>query len=136
MSKSKRLRKGYNSGPLTVKQSLRLKKVAKCENKGPTMLSAVVNSKGKLIRGCYAVSADRIAEGRYEVIFSRDVRKGTYVATIGSPKHSGVSAPGEVTVVGRVSSNNGVFITTSRSDGSYKDLGFHLIVHCPEGFAY
>jgi hypothetical protein len=93
-------------------------------------LFAVVNANGTLARGLGAVSSQRLALGAYEVIFNRNVRDCAYVATIGLSGSAFSSPPGEITVVGRVTSANGVFLTVSNSAGAPTDLGFHLAVHC------
>ena len=110
---------------------------AKCENPGPTHLFAVVDRDGKLRRGLYAVSSQKVdlPNGCYEVIFNRDVTHAAYVATIGSPEFSGIEQTGEITVVGRVGNPNGVFLTTTDSNGNFADRGFHLVVISYEGFA-
>jgi hypothetical protein len=91
---------------------------------------AVVNSDGTLARDRGAVSAQRFAPGQYEVIFSRNVRNCAYVATIGLSGAENVSAPGEITVVGRFGNRRGVFVTTHDSTGTFADRGFHLQVSC------
>lgn len=139
MAKQKKIKRGPNYDRLSLEALSSIRKAAKCENKGPTILTAVVKANGKLDRGCHAVSATKVTgfgQGYYEVIFSRNVRKGAYIATIGSHQDYGVPASGEITVVGRYNNVNGVFITTTDSNGVRKDKGFHLAVFCPEGFAY
>jgi len=110
---------------------------AKCESPGPQHLFAVVDRDGKLRRGLYAVSSQKVdlPNGCYEVIFSRDVTHAAYVATIGSPEFSGIEQTGEITVVGRAGNPNGVFLTTTDSAGNFADRGFHLVVISYEGFA-
>jgi hypothetical protein len=93
-------------------------------------LFAVVNANGTLARGFRAVSSQRFAVGRYAVTFNRNVRGCAYVATIGLSGSVGFSSPGQISVVGLVSSANGVFIAVSNSAGADADLGFHLAVHC------
>jgi hypothetical protein len=90
---------------------------------------AVVNADGSLARGFEAVSAQRLVDGQYEVIFSHDVTGSVYVASIGSSGSVGIEPTGEITVVGRFGTPNGVFITTTDSTGSFADRGFHLAVH-------
>jgi hypothetical protein len=102
---------------------------------GPREVWAVVGADGKLCRGHYVKSSAKLGTGQYEVIFTRDVRLGVYLATIGLCGSVGASPPGEINVVGRVSSVNGVFIETADSAGKLADRGFHLLVVNPEGFA-
>lgn len=108
---------------------------AQTDSFGPKEVWAVVGPDGKLCRGQYVRSTKNLGTGQYEVIFMRDVRKGVYLATVGLCGASGASAPGQITVVGRVSDVNGVFIETADSTGKLTDLGFHLLVVNPEGFA-
>ena len=105
------------------------------DNPGPEQLFAVVNANGTLARGLFAVSSANLGTGFYEVIFSRDVTRGAYIATIGSSATSGIEQTGEITVVGRVGNPNGVFITTTDSAGNFQNRGFHLAVLCPQAFA-
>jgi len=102
---------------------------------GPREVWAVVGPDGKLCRGQYVKSSAKVGTGMYEVIFTRDVRRGVYLATIGLCGFVGASPPGQINVVGRVSNVNGVFIETTDSAGKFVDLGFHLLVVNPEGFA-
>lgn len=90
---------------------------------------AVVNADGSLARGFQAVSSQRFSAGRYEVIFSHDVRGSSYAATIGDSGSTIVPPPGEIAVVGRFGTPNGVFIATRDSAGNLADRGFHLAVH-------
>jgi hypothetical protein len=100
------------------------------EDDDASTMYAVVNANGTLARGRRAVSATRLGTGAYEVIFRKDVRKCAYVATIGLSGSAGSSLPGEITVVGRVGNDRGVFLTTHSSGGASADLGFHLAVLC------
>ena len=102
---------------------------------GPREVWAVVQADGHLCRGQYVKSSAKVGTGQYEVIFTRDVRRGVYLATIGLCGFVGASPPGQINVVGRVTTPNGVFIETSDSTGKLEDLGFHLLVVNPEGFA-
>jgi hypothetical protein len=75
----------------------------------------------------------RLALGAYEVVFSRNVTRCAYVATIGLSGSSGVSPSGAITVVGRFGNPNGVFIATSNSGGTPTDLGFPPRGPLPKG---
>jgi hypothetical protein len=94
-------------------------------------LWAVVNRNGRVARGQGALDANRLGRGAYEVLFDRNVRRCAYTATIGLSGSEGFEAPGEITVVGRVGTPNGVFITTHNSSGRLANRGFHLVVNCP-----
>jgi hypothetical protein len=92
--------------------------------------AAVVNANGTFARGFGVVGTSRLGLGTYQVIFNRNVRLCVYNATIGLAGAAGSSPPGEITVVGRATSVNGVFITTHNSAGAPADRGFHLHVVC------
>ncbi|GAA5183358.1 hypothetical protein GCM10023322_22420 [Rugosimonospora acidiphila] len=89
-------------------------------------LYAVVNSNGTLARGFGASSAVILATGTYQVNFSHDVTHSALIGTIGLAGTSGSSAPGFITVVGRVGVANAVFVQTYNSAGALANLGFHL----------
>jgi len=91
---------------------------------------AVVDADGSFARGKGVVSTANLGTGIYEVIFNKNVRGCVYTATIGLSGDSGVSDPGFITTVGRVTDLNGVFITTDDVTGASADLGFHLYVGC------
>ena len=90
---------------------------------------AVVTSAGVLARGRNVTSAARTSEGRYQVIFNRDVRGCAFLATIGD---AGAAAPpqGEIATSALASNVNGVAIRTEASGGAAADRPFHLIVPC------
>lgn len=89
---------------------------------------AVVNANGTLARGFQAVSSVRLGLGIYQVLFSHDITGSCYVGTIGLSSTSGSSPSGEIAVVGRVGTPNGVFVQTFDSTGRPADRGFHLAV--------
>ena len=95
----------------------------------PQAVSAVINSDGTLCggQGFGVVSASHIATGTYEVFFNQTITSGVYVATIGLCGSVGASAPGQITVVGRVGTTNGLFIQTYNSAGVQADLSFHVV---------
>jgi hypothetical protein len=90
---------------------------------------AVVTGAGLLARGRGVTSATRVAVGRYQVIFNRDVRGCAYVATIGD---AGAAAPqaGQLETSQLASNVNGVSLRTQNSDGNPADRAFHLLVSC------
>jgi hypothetical protein len=95
---------------------------------------AVVNAGGQQVRGRGTTSAARTAEGRYQVIFSRDVRSCGYYATIGGPTAAAPPASGQITVSSLASNVNGVDIRTNDGDdpnpGAAVNRPFHLVVLC------
>ena len=90
---------------------------------------AVVTGAGLLARGRGVTSATRAGEGRYQVIFNRDVRGCTYIASIGD---AGAAAPaaGLVETSQLATNVNGVSLRTQNSNGAPTDRPFHLIVVC------
>ena len=90
---------------------------------------AVVTGAGVAARTRGASSVARTSEGRYQVIFDRDVRGCVYVASIGDV---GAAAPpqGEISTSALASNVNGVAIRTENSGGAAANRPFHLIVSC------
>ena len=112
-------------GGLTVNEG-RLGIVPSAESVSHT---AVVTAGGTLRRGRGVSSVARVGEGRYQVIFNRDVRGCVYTATVGDPS---AAAPGHGTaVVGSVATIvNGAAVRTFNHQGNLADRSFHVIVSC------
>ena len=95
---------------------------------------AVVNAGGQQVRARGTTSAARTAEGRYQVIFNRDVRGCGYYATIGGPTAAAPPVSGQVMVSSLASNVNGVEIRTNDGDdpnpGNPVNRPFHLLVLC------
>jgi hypothetical protein len=95
---------------------------------------AVVNQGGQQVRGRGTTSVARTGQGRYQVIFNRDVRNCAYSATIGGPTAAAPPASGEITVSSLASNVNGVDIRTNDGDdpnpGNAFNRPFHLLVLC------
>jgi hypothetical protein len=106
-------------------------------NTGKVMF-AVVDSDGTLARG-FSIGggltsqiASEAGPGSYQVIFgSNDITGCAFYGVQGSSAFLGSVSPGFVTVVGRVSTNSGVFVQTFDTAGSVAPRGFHLMVTCP-----
>ena len=91
----------------------------------------VVNSDGSKARaGCPTTTSDEEAEGQYEVIFNKSVANCAFEATLGLSGDLGDQPPGMVGVVGRASTDDGVWINTYDNTGAASDQGFHLVVTC------
>ncbi|HEX4295138.1 MAG TPA: hypothetical protein VHZ29_13475 [Rhizomicrobium sp.] len=90
---------------------------------------AVVDKDGNLIRGRNAIAATRLNAGIYEVDFSGSVKKCVFTASTGLPI-DGSNVAGFVTVAGRGSNDDGVYVQTFDATGVSSDRGFHLIVRC------
>jgi hypothetical protein len=108
---------------------------ATAEHYGPQMLFAVVDWEGNLKRGMHVVSSQRLDLGLYEVIFSRDVRRGVYLATPGGHGYVGIPLPAVASTIGRATDPRGVLVYMCGLQGDPLAVGFHLLVVCPEGFA-
>jgi hypothetical protein len=91
---------------------------------------AVVNAGGQQVRARGTTSAARTAEGRYQVIFDRDVRACAYWATIGGPTAAAPPDNGQITVSSLGSNINGVDIRTTGANGNDANKPFHLLVLC------
>src|SRR5262249_6679517 len=102
---------------------------------GPRELFAVVDAQGNIRRGLHAVSCRRLDVGCYEVIFSRDVRRGAYLVTIGGPGYGGAPLSGAAGVQEPATGPRRAFGYSTRLQGDPVDSGFHLLVVCPEGYA-
>jgi hypothetical protein len=91
---------------------------------------AVVNAAGQQVRARGTTSSARTAEGRYQVIFNRDVRGCAYYATVGGPTAAVPPGNGLVSVSSLASNVNGVDITTENQNGANTNKPFHLLVLC------
>jgi hypothetical protein len=91
---------------------------------------AVLNAGGQQVRARGTTSAARTAEGRYQVIFDRDVRSCAYFATVGGPTAAVPPGNGLISVSSLASNINGVDITTENQNGVNANRPFHLLVLC------
>lgn len=90
---------------------------------------AVVELDGTLIRGKGVISARRLADSSYEVIFNAPITGCAFTGTIGSTGFSGFTR-GQISVQGRGGTNNGVFVKTSSTSGVLENRPFHVVVTC------
>ena len=91
---------------------------------------AVLNGGGQQVRARGTTSAARTAEGRYQVIFNRDVRGCGYYATVGGPTAAAPPDNGQITVSSLGSNVNGVDVRTTGANGNDANKPFHLLVLC------
>jgi len=91
---------------------------------------AVVNAGGQQVRFRGTTSSARTAEGRYQVIFNRDVRGCGYYATVGGPTAAAPPDNGQITVSGLASNVAGVDVRTTGANGNDANKPFHLLVLC------
>ena len=91
---------------------------------------AVVNAAGQRVRERGTTSSARTAEGRFQVVFNRDVRTCAYFATVAGPSAAAPPGNGLISVSGLGSNVNGVDITTENQNGVNTDKPFHLTVIC------
>ncbi len=90
----------------------------------------VVNAGGQSVRGRGSSSSARTAEGRYQVIWDRDVRACGYYATVGGPTAAAPPDNGQITVSSLATNVNGVDIRTTGANGNDANRPFHLLVLC------
>jgi hypothetical protein len=69
-------------------------------------------------------------DGRYEVVFNRDVTSCAFVASIGMATASATN-PGEIAVAPRMGNVNAAFVHTYDSTGTSLASDFYLAVFCP-----
>jgi hypothetical protein len=105
------------------------------EDHGPREMFAVVDLTGRLHRGMHVARVNHLDVGLYEVVFRREVRCGVYVATVGGHGYAGLPPTGYVGVQGRSTNPRAVVVSTCNTLGENVDMGFHLLVVCPDGFA-
>jgi hypothetical protein len=94
---------------------------------------AVIETDGTLVRGRNVVRSKRLATGQYEVVFTEDVSRGVYVASIGRPGIA-TEPSGQIGVALRcclagAETNKGVWVDTHDSNGAWSDRAFHVVVH-------
>ena len=90
---------------------------------------AVVSAAGTLARGRAVKAVSRTAVGRYQVVFDKDLRGCSYVATSGD---TGAADPpsGQVSTASLASGVNGVAVRTTDFAGADADRPFQLMVGC------
>src|ERR1700732_2146213 len=112
----------------------------------PREFWAVIESDGSLARGRNVVRTVKLSTGpgQYAVVFTADVSKGVYVATLG-PSGIGTAPTGQIGVATRCSTdsqsylpfellgspnanNHAVWVDTHDTNGNFSDRPFHLIV--------
>jgi hypothetical protein len=125
--KGKKPRKGNDEAPVHSKASP--------DEHGPREMFAVVDADGTLRRGMHVAACGAVDIGIYEVIFKRDVRRGVYLATIGGHGYEGLPPTGYVSVQGRSTNPRAVLVSTASAQGENVNMGFHLLVVCPDGYA-
>jgi len=92
--------------------------------------SAVVSPQGTVVRSTGGATSQRTGEGRYAVIFGRDMRNCTYAATIGDESAGGTGS-GLVSVATNPINPNAVNVRTANAaNNNPADRSFHLIVSC------
>jgi hypothetical protein len=92
---------------------------------------AVVNASGQLSRGRDISSVARTGNGRYQVIFTADIRGCAYFATVGDTSAAAPPQSSQVSVASLASNVNGVAVRTENGNNSTEaDRPFHLIVMC------
>jgi hypothetical protein len=108
---------------------------ATADDHGPREMFAVVDRDGKLQRGMHVAAVRHLDRGFYEVEFRREVRRGVYLATIGGHGYEGLPPTGYIGVQGRSTNPKAVLVSTCNTLGENVNMGFHLLVVCPDGYA-
>ena len=90
-------------------------------------LFAKVSQTGALVSGSGTSSVTRLGTGRYEVIFTSDVRACAYVATTVNAYSQALTV---FTAGGHINSTNGVYVETKNQGGGLTDGPFNLVVAC------
>src|ERR1700676_2881889 len=115
----------------------------------PREFWAVIESDGSLVRGRNVVRTGKTGTGQYSVVFTADISKGVFVATIGSTT-IGTASPGQIFVANRCCpgsdpgaynpfellgqldtpplNRHAVGVDTHDTNGNFSDRPFHLIV--------
>ncbi len=91
---------------------------------------AVVSGAGAVVRQRSVSSAARTTTGRYQVIFTSDVRNCAYYATVGDTSASPLQTGAQITTASLAANVNGVAVRTYGSNGVAGDRPFHLLVSC------
>ena len=91
--------------------------------------SAVVGPLGQFVRGKDVTSVGRTGEGRYLVVFRRNVQGCAYVASLGDPSVSGPPV-GQAGTSGSRPTPTPCRCAPVSSTGNAADRPFHLIVSC------
>ena len=92
--------------------------------------TAVVTAGGAVVRGRGIASGARVDEGRYHLVFDRNVQQCVYLGSLGGPGAVFQPPSGQITTASLQGNGNGVLVLTRSSDGSALDRPFHLAVSC------
>ncbi len=91
------------------------------------ILFAQVNDDGSVTRASKGVKVNRLDTGEYEVIFSRVVSNGTFIATA-VKQDWGTTPNAIVSLADRGDVKRGVHVRTRNDAGAATDCPFHLVV--------
>jgi hypothetical protein len=97
---------------------------------------AVIKSDGTIARAHAFTSATRLGTGVYQVLFNvdattqKDISACAWLVTPGLDVFVGTTPATTGTVVGRVSTTNGLYIEMFDASGNPVDSGFHALVAC------
>ena len=90
---------------------------------------AVISNVGATVRGRGTTASSQTGTGQYLVVFDRDVRGCTYLATLGDESAAG-PGNGQISVTSAAANVNGVRVVTRDSAGDVANRSFHLLVSC------
>jgi hypothetical protein len=97
---------------------------------GISLLSAVIDADGTLVRGSGVRTVSLPGGNDYIVSFARNVRNCVYTAQIGNPDALGVPLPAFISVTGAAVDVKGVYVDIKDASGADVQRPFHLIVSC------
>jgi hypothetical protein len=96
--------------------------------------AAVINSNATVLRAStlpyHVTSVSSLGTGVYDLRFSHSISGCAWVGTVGLGTFSGSTGAAQITMTGRVGTNNGLFITTFNGTGAPANEPFHVIVVC------
>lgn len=96
--------------------------------------AAVINANATVLRAStlpyHVVSSTSLGTGIYDLRFSHSIAGCAWVGTVGLGTFGGSTGAAQITITGRVGTNNGLFITTFNGAGTPTNEPFHVIVVC------
>jgi hypothetical protein len=99
---------------------------------GGLTLRVVVAGNGAGSNGRGVVSTAKLAEGRYQVIFDRDITTCVAAATLvrSVPPADPNAGTGQIAIAQIADNANGLRVVTAASGGAFADRAFHLLLSC------
>jgi hypothetical protein len=96
--------------------------------------AAVINANASVARAStlpyHVTSSTSLGTGLYDLRFSHSIGGCAWVGTVGLGTFEGSTGAAQITITGRVGTNNGLFISTFNGTGVPTNEPFHVIVVC------